>query len=69
MRVCKLHCVSFKGFDYVYYTGDIISHKVWDTSLDFNTGLIKTIMGEFADKFQVPVYPILGNHEPHPLDV
>ncbi|KAJ8966530.1 hypothetical protein NQ317_007176 [Molorchus minor] len=58
-----------KDIEYVYYTGDIISHKSWTTSKEENTKTIKYIYGRFADVFQnKTVYPILGNHEPHPTD-
>lgn len=56
-------------FDYVYFTGDIISHRIWSTSEDNNTKTIKSLMNKFRTGFNVPVYPILGNHEPSPLNV
>jgi sphingomyelin phosphodiesterase len=56
-------------FDYVYYTGDIISHRVWETSVENNTWTIAQLYSYFKDTFDVPVYPIFGNHEPHPLDL
>ncbi|KAJ8949028.1 hypothetical protein NQ318_005202 [Aromia moschata] len=58
-----------KNIDFVYYTGDIISHKSWATSKEENTKTLKDIYGKFSDTFKnKTVYPILGNHEPHPTD-
>ncbi|RZC34305.1 sphingomyelin phosphodiesterase, partial [Asbolus verrucosus] len=56
-------------FDYVYYTGDIISHRVWQTTVENNTKTISKLYSYFKDSFDVPVFPIFGNHEPHPLNV
>nr|XP_022899981.1 sphingomyelin phosphodiesterase-like [Onthophagus taurus] len=56
--------------DYVYYTGDTISHRVWDTSIIGNTEDIKLLYNTLLEKFpNSPVFPILGNHEPHPLNI
>ncbi|KAF7991317.1 hypothetical protein HCN44_002879 [Aphidius gifuensis] len=59
-----------KDIDYVYFTGDIIDHGIWQTSRQGNTeSLIKTF-NKIIDTFNdTPVYPILGNHEPHPLNL
>ncbi|KYB28199.1 Sphingomyelin phosphodiesterase-like Protein [Tribolium castaneum] len=56
-------------FDYAYYTGDIISHRIWETSVENNTEAITKLYSYFKDNLGVPVYPIFGNHEPHPLNV
>ncbi|EEZ97241.2 Sphingomyelin phosphodiesterase-like Protein [Tribolium castaneum] len=56
-------------FDLVYYTGDIISHRSWATTKDHNVEAVQKIFKLFKDTFNAtPVYPILGNHEPHPTD-
>ncbi|XP_018576214.1 sphingomyelin phosphodiesterase 1 [Anoplophora glabripennis] len=58
-----------KDIDFIYYTGDIISHKSWASSKSENTKTIKEIYGLFASIFpNTTIYPILGNHEPHPTD-
>ncbi|RZC42784.1 sphingomyelin phosphodiesterase-like [Asbolus verrucosus] len=58
-----------RHFDFVYYTGDIISHKSWATSKDHNVQAIVDLFQLFKETFNAtPVYPILGNHEPHPTD-
>ncbi|XP_017783886.1 PREDICTED: uncharacterized protein LOC108567753 [Nicrophorus vespilloides] len=57
-------------FDYVYFTGDIISHRVWATDVYNNTKDMITILDATYKAFgDIPVFPILGNHEPHPLNV
>ncbi|CAH0560165.1 unnamed protein product [Brassicogethes aeneus] len=60
--------VQNHDFDFVYFTGDIISHRVWSTSIESNTQAIKEVYQLFRDKFSVPVFPILGNHEPTPIN-
>ncbi|XP_050300057.1 sphingomyelin phosphodiesterase-like [Anthonomus grandis grandis] len=57
------------SFDYVYFTGDIVSHRVWSTSVESNTALMKTVFQKLKESFKgVPIYPILGNHEPTPVN-
>lgn len=58
-----------QDFDYVYYTGDIISHRVWQTTVENNTETIAKLYTFFKESYDVPVFPIFGNHEPHPLNV
>lgn len=76
----KNHCLKIIFFEYsifcfqpdasfVYYTGDIISHRVWSTSVEKNTRDLIEIYELLDTYFDVPVYPVLGNHEPHPLNV
>ncbi|XP_078034652.1 sphingomyelin phosphodiesterase 1 [Augochlora pura] len=54
---------------YVYFTGDVIDHGVWETSKEGNTNSLTKIYNKIHEMFgKIPVYPILGNHEPHPLN-
>lgn len=53
----------------MYYTGDIVSHRVWSTSVAGNQQDMKTIYELLGEKFSALVFPVLGNHEPHPLNV
>ncbi|KAF5270385.1 hypothetical protein FQR65_LT05573 [Abscondita terminalis] len=54
----------------VYFTGDIIGHQTWATSVEGNSKTIRTFMQNMKQTFgDTPVYPILGNHEPHPVDL
>ncbi|XP_019881238.2 sphingomyelin phosphodiesterase [Aethina tumida] len=63
------HRIRNEKYDLVYFTGDIISHRSWVTSKEKNTESIKLIYKLFNTTFpNTKVYPILGNHEPHPTD-
>ncbi|CAG9854053.1 unnamed protein product [Phyllotreta striolata] len=53
-------------YDYVYFTGDIIAHRTWNTSVLDNTQIIAQIMDALDQTYKVPVYVALGNHEAHP---
>jgi sphingomyelin phosphodiesterase len=60
---------AHKTFDLIYYTGDIVSHRSWATTKDENVKAIKELFQLFNKTFKAtPLYPILGNHEPHPTD-
>lgn len=56
---------------YLYMTGDLISHNIWETTKENNIRQIQ----EQADAFKtnlgtdVVILPVLGNHEPHPSNV
>lgn len=58
-----------KDIAYVYFTGDIINHKVYDTNMnniiEDVTKVHTTLKETFGD---IPVFPILGNHETHPVN-
>ncbi|KAJ4436564.1 hypothetical protein ANN_16597 [Periplaneta americana] len=65
----KGHC-SDKRIDYIYMTGDIVDHAVWDTSVQKNKDVITKVLTQIKTDFpDTPVYPVLGNHEPSPLNV
>jgi sphingomyelin phosphodiesterase len=55
--------------DYIYHTGDIVDHGVWETSVKLVEDSFLKIHEMFVSNFQVPVYSILGNHEAHPVNV
>lgn len=58
-----------KNLDFVYFTGDIVSHKGWETSKISNLGTIRKFYDLLNKNFaNVSIYPILGNHEPHPTN-
>jgi hypothetical protein len=47
-----------------------VDHAVWNTSITENTEVITKVLEELKEGFpDTPVYPILGNHEPSPLNV
>ncbi|XP_066245446.1 sphingomyelin phosphodiesterase B-like [Euwallacea similis] len=54
--------------DYVYFTGDIISHRIWSTTQEGNSETIDKFLKKLKSGFKVPVYPVLGNHEANPLN-
>ncbi|XP_066150023.1 sphingomyelin phosphodiesterase 1-like [Euwallacea fornicatus] len=55
--------------DYIYFTGDIVSHRTWATTIESNTDTIKQFLTLLKTVFvNTTVFPILGNHEPHPGD-
>ncbi|KAJ8922714.1 hypothetical protein NQ315_007749 [Exocentrus adspersus] len=62
------HISTTQEFDYIYYTGDTVNHRVWGTSIEANSLDITTVTEQFKKYFDVPVYPVLGNHEPHPVN-
>lgn len=54
----------------VYFTGDIIHHFTWNTTLESNEESMKQIFQLFKERFAgIPLYPILGNHEAHPANL
>lgn len=60
---------SHKKIDYIYMTGDIVDHGIWDTSIPKNTESIKKVLKALKMEFpNIPVYPILGNHEATPTN-
>ncbi len=56
-------------FDWVYWTGDIPAHDVWDYSREGQVDILKTvndlIVKYLPDK---PVFPSIGNHESSPVN-
>lgn len=57
------------NIDIVYFTGDIVDHGIWETSYTTNLESIRDVFGILRTTFNgTPVYPIVGNHEPHPVN-
>ncbi|XP_026274503.1 sphingomyelin phosphodiesterase [Frankliniella occidentalis] len=55
--------------DLIYFTGDVIDHGVWDTSRETNVQILRNTFASMKQAFgDVRVLPIVGNHEPHPLN-
>ncbi|XP_044255462.1 sphingomyelin phosphodiesterase-like [Tribolium madens] len=61
--------VKTHKFDFIYYTGDVVNHRIWETSIESNKQVISKLYSYFKSAFNVPVYPVLGNHEPHPINL
>ncbi|XP_058823032.1 sphingomyelin phosphodiesterase-like [Topomyia yanbarensis] len=56
--------------DAIYFTGDIIHHFTWNTTLESNKESMSRIYRLLKDRFAgVPFYPTLGNHEAHPSNL
>lgn len=53
----------------MYFTGDIIDHFVWATTASSNADTITKTFDALKAAFgDIPVLPIIGNHEPHPAN-
>jgi predicted MPP superfamily phosphohydrolase len=60
----------FQDVSYVIFTGDIIDHANWATSQQYNSDLNTFAISEIAKYFpDIPILPILGNHEAVPSNV
>lgn len=57
----------YSKIDMIYFTGDIIDHFKWATSIEGNKRSIANLTQLFKSAFPgIPLYPVLGNHEAHP---
>ncbi|XP_053681968.1 sphingomyelin phosphodiesterase-like [Sabethes cyaneus] len=55
---------------YIYHTGDIIDHGVWETSIGHNIRSMNRLHNKLIEAFpNTPVYNAIGNHEAHPTNV
>lgn len=60
---------EYKHIDLIYYTGDTVDHFGWKTSIEHNSASIRRMTEYFKNEFpNVPLYPVLGNHEGHPTN-
>lgn len=56
--------------DYVYFTGDIVDHALWATTKDLIKSSVSRVDDLLARIFTgVPVFPVIGNHESHPVNL
>ena len=51
--------------DIVLFLGDILPHNGWEQAAEVHYKGLREFTG-LLEKFKVPVYPVLGNHEGHP---
>ncbi|XP_049856755.1 sphingomyelin phosphodiesterase-like isoform X1 [Schistocerca gregaria] len=52
---------------YVYFTGDVIDHGVWETSKERNNESFQLFYPTLKQAFNdAPVFPAVGNHDAHP---
>lgn len=58
---------EYKKIDFIYYTGDTVDHFAWKTSVQHNSASIRQMTNYLKQEFpNIPLYPVLGNHETHP---
>lgn len=61
--------INLQNISHVYFTGDIVDHGVWETTIEKNIKSLKKTYLKIHETFgNIPVYPIVGNHEPHPVN-
>ena len=64
------HLADIKDqFDYVYWTGDLPAHNIWDQTREDQMGIlhnVTTLMASYLENMKV--YPTLGNHESAPVN-
>ena len=57
-------------FDFVYWTGDLPAHNVWNQSRSDQLHELDVLTQLFGKYFQGKViYPTLGNHEASPVNL
>jgi len=55
---------------FFYMTGDIVPHNVYSTTQADNTKVIQNTAKLILQYFpNMTVVPVLGNHEPHPVNL
>lgn len=53
--------------DYIYFTGDIIHHSPWNSTVNEIKNSFDKILQHFKNIFgDIPIFPVLGNHDVHP---
>ncbi|CAG9841105.1 unnamed protein product [Diabrotica balteata] len=61
---------THKDLDYIYFTGDVVDHTIWNTTIESNTKVITYAFRALQEKFPTtPVFAVIGNHESHPANV
>lgn len=51
-------------------TGDVVPHNIWSTTRADNSKTIHKVAGMILKHFpNMKVLPVLGNHEPHPVNL
>ncbi|XP_077990260.1 sphingomyelin phosphodiesterase-like [Glandiceps talaboti] len=63
------HISSEEKFDYIFLTGDLPAHDVWNQSRSDQLEILDEITEMFSKYFPgVKVYPAVGNHESAPVN-
>lgn len=66
------HIEQFHGkdLDFIIWTGDVMSHNIWSTTKQDVMNAVKTFSDLVYKYFpNVKVFPALGNHEAHPVNM
>ncbi|XP_028396329.1 sphingomyelin phosphodiesterase-like [Dendronephthya gigantea] len=64
-HINKIH----QHIDFVYWTGDVPSHNVWNQSRADQIQAMESAVKMFIKYFpDIPVYPAMGNHESTPVN-
>lgn len=57
-------------YDYVYFTGDIVDHALWATSIAGIERAVTQVNNLVEAAFHgTPIFPVIGNHESHPVNL
>jgi sphingomyelin phosphodiesterase len=60
---------TFQDINHILVTGDFPPHNIWSQSGDDNINHAEAIIDTIKEVFpKTPVFPSLGNHEPHPAN-
>ncbi len=63
----KMHQVE--PIDFVLWTGDTVNHHDFDQNWDLNINELEVVTSLFYEYLpDIPVYPVLGNHDTFPID-
>ncbi|XP_046674726.1 sphingomyelin phosphodiesterase-like [Homalodisca vitripennis] len=59
------------SIDFLYMTGDLIAHNIWETTREENIKQIRDQAALFYEVLgkNIKIFPVLGNHEPHPANI
>ncbi|XP_063702884.1 sphingomyelin phosphodiesterase-like [Culicoides brevitarsis] len=61
---------THKDLDWIYFTGDLVDHGIWETSVENNVEIMEKVFQLLRETFpETPLFPILGNHETHPVNI
>ena len=60
----------YENYSFIMLTGDYVHHAMWATSVQENTRHNEAVSNMIEKYFKdTPVYPVVGNHEPHPCNM
>ncbi|XP_028140393.1 sphingomyelin phosphodiesterase-like [Diabrotica virgifera virgifera] len=60
----------YPSIDALYYTGDVVDHAIWNTTVEQNINSLDFVFGKVKAAFPgIVALPSLGNHEAQPMNV